>query len=113
MIGLTNMVLWTDISWELEATLSILNLDIIEVKNNTQEINLLRVYQALIPIERCNGLLIINNKCVHKVLTKVNNVENKQHKIFVNEVETQDEKNHSGAVKLRKSIIQETKLDTR
>jgi hypothetical protein len=52
MTGLVNMVLCTYISWEVEATLSILNLDMVEVKkNNTQEFNLLRVYQALILIE--------------------------------------------------------------
>jgi hypothetical protein len=33
--------------------------------------------------------------------------------IFVNEVETQDEKNHSGASKPRISTIQKTRLDTR
>jgi hypothetical protein len=35
----------------------------IEVKNNTQEINLLRVYQALIPIEKLNGLLFYTSVC--------------------------------------------------
>jgi hypothetical protein len=34
-------------------------------------------------------------------------------KYFVDEVETQDEKNHSGAAKPRISIIQKTRLDTR
>jgi len=32
--------------------------------------------------------------------------------IFVNEVETQDEKNHFGAAKPRISTIQKTRLDT-
>jgi hypothetical protein len=34
-------------------------------------------------------------------------------RIFVNEVETQDEKNHSGAAKPRISTIQKTRLDTK
>jgi hypothetical protein len=34
-------------------------------------------------------------------------------RIFVNEVETQDEKNHSVAAKLKISTIQKTKLDTK
>jgi hypothetical protein len=33
--------------------------------------------------------------------------------IFVDEVETQDEKNHSGIAKPRISTIQKTKLNTR
>jgi hypothetical protein len=33
--------------------------------------------------------------------------------IFVNEVETQDEKTHSGAAKPRISTIQKTRLDTK
>jgi hypothetical protein len=34
-------------------------------------------------------------------------------RIFVNEVETQEEKNHSGAAKPRISTIQKTRLDTK
>jgi len=61
----------------------------IEVKNNTQEMNLTRVYQALIPIEKLKLTSKINSKCVHKVSTKIimrklNYTEN-----FVDEVETQ------------------------
>jgi hypothetical protein len=41
-------------------------------------------------------------------MRKINNTS-----IFVNEVETQDEKNHSGAAKARISTIQKTILDTR
>jgi hypothetical protein len=41
-------------------------------------------------------------------MRKINDTE-----IFVNEVETQDEKNHSGVAKPRTSTIQKTKLDTR
>jgi hypothetical protein len=41
-------------------------------------------------------------------MRKVNNTM-----IFVNEVETQDEKNHSGAAKPKISTIQNTRLDTR
>jgi hypothetical protein len=48
----------------------------------------------------------IKGKCVLNVLT--NNT-----RIFVNEVETQDEKNHSRAAKPRISTIQKTKLDTK
>jgi hypothetical protein len=39
---------------------------------------------------------------------KINNT-----RIFVNEVETQDDKNHSGEAKPRISTIQKTKLDTK
>jgi hypothetical protein len=45
---------------------------------------------------------------VNKIMRKINNT-----RIFVNEVKTQDEKNHSGAAKPRISIIQKTRLDTR
>jgi hypothetical protein len=50
---------------------------------------------------------------VLKVLTKIimRKINNK--KFFVNEVETQDEKNHSGVAKPRISTIQKTKLDTK
>jgi hypothetical protein len=41
-------------------------------------------------------------------MRKINNTS-----IFVNEMETQDEKNHSEAVKPRISTIQNTRLDTR
>jgi hypothetical protein len=41
-------------------------------------------------------------------MRKINNIS-----IFVNEVETQDEKNHSRAAKPRISTIQKTRLDTR
>lgn len=41
-------------------------------------------------------------------MRKINNT-----RIFVNEVETQDEKNHSGAAKPRISTIKKTKLVTR
>jgi hypothetical protein len=41
-------------------------------------------------------------------MRKINNT-----RIFVNEVETQDEENHSRAAKLRISTIQKTRLDTR
>jgi hypothetical protein len=41
-------------------------------------------------------------------MRKINNT-----RIFVNEVETQDEKNHSGAAKPRISTIHKTRLDTR
>jgi len=43
-----------------------------------------------------------------KIMREINNT-----RIFVNEVETQDEKNHSGAAKPRISTIQKTRLDTR
>jgi len=46
---------------------------------------------------------------VNKItMRKINNT-----RIFVNEVETQDEKNHSGAAKPRISTIQKTRLDTK
>jgi hypothetical protein len=41
-------------------------------------------------------------------MRKINNA-----RIFVNEGETQDEKNHFGAAKPRISTIQKTKLDTK
>jgi len=41
-------------------------------------------------------------------MQKLNNT-----RIFVNEMETQDEKNHSGAAKPSVSTIQKTRLDTR
>jgi hypothetical protein len=47
------------------------------------------------------------------VCNKILNAEFKGDKYFVGEVETQDEKNHSGAAKLKISIIQKTKLDTK
>jgi hypothetical protein len=53
----------------------------------------------------------IKGKCVHKVSTKITMRKINDTRIFVNEVETQDEKNHSGAAKARISTIQKTKLD--
>jgi hypothetical protein len=53
------------------------------------------------------------SKCVLKVLTKITMLKINNTRIFVNEVETQDEKNHSGAAKPRISTIQKTRLDTR
>jgi hypothetical protein len=50
---------------------------------------------------------------VHKVLTKITMQKVNNTRIFVNEVETQYEKNYSGAAKLRISTIQKTKLDTK
>jgi len=47
-------------------------------------------------------------QCVNKIMWKINNT-----RIFVNEVETQDEKNHSEAAKPKISTIQKTRLDTR
>jgi len=48
-------------------------------------------------------------QCVNKItMRKINNT-----RIFVNEVETQDEKNHSRAAKPRISTIQKTRLDTK
>jgi len=55
----------------------------------------------------------INSKCVHKVLTKITMRKINNTRIFVDEVETQDEKNHSGAAKPRISTIQKIRLDTR
>jgi len=49
---------------------------------------------------------------VLNVLTKITMRKINYTRIFVNEVETQDEKNHSGAVKPRISTIQKTKLDS-
>jgi hypothetical protein len=59
--------------------------------------------------------LTSNTKCVcaqsvNKIIT-VQNVNNTR--IFVNEVETQYEKNHSGAAKPWISTIQKTRLDTK
>jgi hypothetical protein len=82
-------------------------------KYNTQEINLLKVYQALIPIEKQKLTSKKNSKCVHKVSTKITMRKINDTRIFVNEVETQDEKNHSGAAKPRISTIHKTKLDTK
>jgi hypothetical protein len=48
---------------------------------------------------------------VHKVSTKITMQKINDTKIFVNEVETQDEKNHFRAAKPRISTIQNTKLD--
>jgi len=47
------------------------------------------------------------------VCNKILNAEIKGDKYFVDEVETQDEKHHSGAAKPRISTIQKTRLDTR
>jgi hypothetical protein len=46
---------------------------------------------------------------VNKIIMR----KNKQHKIFVIEVETQYEKNHSGTAKPRISTIQKTRLVTK
>jgi len=50
---------------------------------------------------------------VLKVLIKITMRKINNTRIFVNEVETQDEKIHSGAAKPRISTIQKTKLDTK
>jgi hypothetical protein len=50
---------------------------------------------------------------VLNVLTKITMWKINNTRIVVNEVETQDEKNHSGAAKPRISTIQKTKLDTK
>jgi hypothetical protein len=50
--------------------------------------------------------------CAQSV-NKNNNAEINNTRIFVNEVETQDEKNHSEAAKPKISTIQKTKLDTK
>jgi hypothetical protein len=50
---------------------------------------------------------------VLNVLTKIPMWKINNTRIFVNEVETQDEKNHSGAAKPRISTIQKTKLDAK
>jgi hypothetical protein len=55
----------------------------------------------------------IKGKCVLNVLTKITMLKINNTIIFVNDVETQDEKNHSEAAKPRISTIQKTKLDTR
>jgi len=55
----------------------------------------------------------INSKCVHKVSTKITMRKINDSRIFVNEVKTQDEKNHFGTVKPRISTIQKTKLYTK
>jgi hypothetical protein len=54
-----------------------------------------------------------NRKCVYKVSTKITMRKINDTRIFVNEVETQDEENHSGAAKPRIFTIQKTKLDTK
>jgi hypothetical protein len=61
----------------------------IEVKNNTQEMNLTRVYQALIPIEKMKLTSKNKYQCVLKVLTKITMLKINNTRIFVNEVETQ------------------------
>jgi hypothetical protein len=55
----------------------------------------------------------IKGKCELNVLTKITMRKINNTRIFVNEVETQDEKNHSGAAKPRLSTTQKTKLDTK
>jgi hypothetical protein len=50
--------------------------------------------------------------CVCSKCQNNNNAEIKKHNIFVNEVKTQYEKNHSGAAKPRISTIQKTSLVT-
>jgi hypothetical protein len=50
---------------------------------------------------------------VLKVLTKIKMRKINNTRIFVNDVETQVEKNHSRAAKPRISTIQKTKLDTK
>jgi hypothetical protein len=50
---------------------------------------------------------------VLKVLIKITMRKINNTRIFVNEVETQDEKNHSGVAKPRISTIQKRKLDTK
>jgi hypothetical protein len=65
---------------------------------------------------RIENLKLTSNKskcvCAQSVnkisMRKLNNI-----RIFVNEVETQDEKNHSGAAKPRISTIQKTRLVTK
>jgi hypothetical protein len=58
-------------------------------------------------------LLKIKGKCVLKVLTKITMRKINNTRIFVNKLETQDEKNNSGAAKSRISTIQKTKLNTK
>jgi hypothetical protein len=79
----------------------------IEVKQkNTQEFNLLRVYQALIPIEKLKLTSNINKCVCAQIVNKTISMRNlKQQKNFVNKMETQYEKNHSGAAKPRISTI--------
>jgi len=60
-----------------------------------------------------NRLLQVKGKCVHKVSTKITMRKINDTRIFVNEVETQYDKHHSGAAKPRISTIQKTKLDTK
>jgi hypothetical protein len=55
----------------------------------------------------------INSKCVHKMSTKITMRKINDTGIFVNEVKTQDEKNHFGTAKPKISTIQKTKLDTK
>jgi hypothetical protein len=51
----------------------------------------------------------VSAQSVNKItMRKINDT-----RIFVNEMETQDEKNHSGVAKPRISIIQKTRLDTK
>jgi len=50
---------------------------------------------------------------VLNVLTKITLRKINNTRIFVNEVKTEDEKNHSGAAKPRISTIHKTKLDTK
>jgi hypothetical protein len=52
-------------------------------------------------------------KCVLKMLTKITMLKINNTRIFVNEVETQDEKYNSRAAKPRISTIQKTRLATR
>jgi hypothetical protein len=47
------------------------------------------------------------------VCNKILNAEIKGDKYFVDEVKTQDKKNHSGAAKPMISTIQKTRLDTK
>jgi hypothetical protein len=61
----------------MEATLSILKSNMIEIKNNnTQEFNLLRMYQALIPIEKWKLTSNIKQVSAQSV-NKNNKAENK------------------------------------
>jgi hypothetical protein len=64
-------------------------------------------------VKNKNQLLKVKDKCVHKVSTKITMRKINDTRIFVNEVETQDYKNHSGAAKPMIFTIQETKLDTK
>jgi hypothetical protein len=55
----------------------------------------------------------IQRLSVLKVLTKITMLKINNTRIFVNEVETQNEKNQSGAAKPKIPTIQKTKLDTK